>query len=195
MVEKRHARRALRAWVLKISLAALVAMAIVACSSSDGEKLPPVGATDWGCCLYADTNYCLCTYGEDPSDGQCKRIATDQCTKNERVCCGSFYTDTGQPRCGCNTYQNPCDIPPLPSDHVPTGALCPDSSLVTCNAAGETCAYESECCIKTTCVDFEAVGQYCAADCTSSSQCESGCCQLLNDGSKSVCAPASFCSG
>lgn len=110
----------------------------------------------------------------------------------ERVCCGSRYVDDRRPRCSCVEYDGDCDHPAV-SEAWPTPAFCPDTHLVDCSQAGTACEHSSDCCYDANCTNFDSMGSYCAAFCTSGSDCQSGCCVPLQDGSASVCAPQSYC--
>ena len=67
-----------------------------------------------------------------------------------------------------------------------------------CIAAGSNCRGSAdECCNGTTCVfDTKDTSKaVCATTCLKDSQCNSGCCKVLIEGTSAVCAPAKYCAG
>jgi hypothetical protein len=66
--------------------------------------------------------------------------------------------------------------------------FCPE----TCAAAGVACTTSADCCANETCV---TPSNTCAANCTTGSQCESGCCAALtNTSATGVCSDPIYCS-
>src|SRR3954470_2843442 len=61
-----------------------------------------------------------------------------------------------------------------------------------CVAPGGVCPNANECCAGETCVATSS-GNVCASNCTTSGQCQSGCCAPLQGGSVAVCSPAQYC--
>lgn len=169
---------------------------LLSCESSSGDgNNGPVGANEWGCCL--NSLYCLCEYGRDPSDDTCKRISPDRCTDEARTCCGVFLVDDGTQRCACTQHTGSAgDVCHLASNDAIETGVCPAMyPTQTCIEAGEPCGGAGDCCSGSLCIDYTNFGVYCGSLCTAVSQCKSGCCQPLDDGSASVCAPADWCSG
>lgn len=71
-------------------------------------------------------------------------------------------------------------------------------SGAACTAPGGNCRGDTNaCCNGSTCV-FDTKNPakaVCAATCLQDSQCTSGCCKVLIEGSQAVCAPATYCAG
>jgi hypothetical protein len=68
----------------------------------------------------------------------------------------------------------------------------PDAGVTQCLPAGASCA-AAPCCTGTICVPDTASGLVCAAECTSATQCMSGCCGALVGRKVGACAPAQRC--
>ncbi len=66
-----------------------------------------------------------------------------------------------------------------------------------CISAGDDCRNKANgCCNGSSCV-FDTQDRskaVCAANCLNASQCKSGCCKVLIEGTASVCAPQEYCS-
>lgn len=60
-----------------------------------------------------------------------------------------------------------------------------------CRDTGETCCEGFECVFDTK----DPTKALCAFACKNNGECNSGCCTVLVDGTKSVCAPAKYCAG
>lgn len=64
--------------------------------------------------------------------------------------------------------------------------------------AGQKCSDSSPCCNGFTCVfdaNDPAQGSICASNCLNGTQCNSGCCTVLIQGTSAVCAPPKYCAG
>jgi hypothetical protein len=78
----------------------------------------------------------------------------------------------------------------------PAQDAAPDSAPAVCKGAGEACTGDPQaCCNGTTCV-FDAADpskSVCAMNCLNGTQCNSGCCTVLIEGTSAVCAPQRYC--
>jgi hypothetical protein len=97
----------------------------------------------------------------------------------------------GVQHCGSAT----CDCDATPASDA--GFVQPDTGLA-CLAAGSDCrGKENDCCNGTVCV-FDTANPskaVCAASCLNGSQCNTGCCTTLIEGTAAVCAPTNYCAG
>lgn len=83
-------------------------------------------------------------------------------------------------------------------DPVEGGASADAPSGAACTAPGGNCRGDTNaCCNGSTCVfdTKDPAKAVCAATCLKDSQCTSGCCKVLIEGSAAVCAPALYCAG
>jgi hypothetical protein len=72
------------------------------------------------------------------------------------------------------------------------------ADAAACIAPGDNCrGIANACCNGSTCVfDTKDTSKaVCAATCLNDSQCKSGCCKVLVEGTQAVCAPANYCAG
>ena len=79
----------------------------------------------------------------------------------------------------------PVDPPEVkaPVSCLDVGANCRDDANACCN--GTVCVFDTE----------DRSKARCAATCRDGSQCNSGCCTVLIEGTASVCAPETYCAG
>jgi len=68
-------------------------------------------------------------------------------------------------------------------------------SPVACMMAGTACPDLNSCCSDSTCVLYSNGVQGCAFNCTSGSECASGCCAPLSNSTTKVCSQAALCTG
>ncbi len=69
-----------------------------------------------------------------------------------------------------------------------------EASSSRCDAVGDACGPDS-CCGDAVCVQYSGDQSFtvCEAPCVDGSQCPSGCCLPVGDGSVSTCSPAEYC--
>jgi hypothetical protein len=102
---------------------------------------------------------------------------------------------------GCTTTVVSAPVPAIDGGASDSdgGSVDPAASEAgACIAAGGNCRGTSNaCCNGTTCVfDTKDTSKaVCAATCLKDSQCNSGCCKVLIEGTEAVCAPATYCAG
>ena len=78
------------------------------------------------------------------------------------------------------------------------GVTTPAVDAAACLDAGSNCRGNANaCCNGTTCVfdTTDTSKAVCATTCLKDSQCNSGCCKVLIEGTSAVCAPAKYCAG
>jgi hypothetical protein len=104
---------------------------------------------------------------------------------------------------GCTTTVTPA---PAPAPTADAGASVLDGGVTdpvatdaaACVGAGGDCRANADaCCNGTTCV-FDTTDPskaVCATTCLKDTQCKSGCCKVLIEGTSAVCAPAKYCAG
>lgn len=86
-------------------------------------------------------------------------------------------------------------------DGGPDSGVAPDEAGAdggACAAPGDDCRKDANvCCNGATCVfdPKDPAKAVCAATCLKDTQCNSGCCKVLIEGSEAVCAPATYCAG
>src|SRR3569623_1309684 len=68
-------------------------------------------------------------------------------------------------------------------------------SAVACMMAGTYCPDPNSCCSDSTCVLYSGGIQACAFNCTTGSECASGCCAPLSNSTTKVCSQPSLCTG
>jgi hypothetical protein len=96
--------------------------------------------------------------------------------------------------CGDGTGDDGCET----DNDCGGGRICDDGKCTepqtgACVEPGNICV-GPECCEGSICVS-DGSSSVCAAECTSNSQCNSGCCAPVSGTDKSVCSPAEYCMG
>lgn len=110
---------------------------------------------------------------------------------------------TGIGLAACTTTVSPS---PAPSPTTDDGGALVDGGVsdpaptdaAACVGAGGNCRGSADaCCNGTTCVfdTTDTSKAVCATTCLKDSQCNSGCCKVLIEGTSAVCAPAKYCAG
>jgi len=75
-----------------------------------------------------------------------------------------------------------------------TGGAGGQGGTIVCVGPGSACPDPSSCCTGTTCVGSSSSTAVCAGNCTTGSECVSGCCAPLSNVPQKVCLPLSYCS-
>ena len=150
-----------------------VALLIVACGTTPkgADAGPACGTEGQACCSGLTCNVDLvCTAGT---------CAADPCASLTCSGHGSCAVVSGTAACTCDAGYNGVGTECLAAP----GTMC-----------GETSDCDSSACNATAvCGGGTSAGGVCACLCTVASDCTSGCCHLLADGSANVCMSASMC--
>lgn len=146
----------------------------------------------WGCSaviLLAGMIGCGGSNAEDQS-GTC--WSAEGCSSYFRdLCLAQEGHSFGQQSCADLGYTELCGALNVKPGDPCLGDPNPNPDPGMCLDANETCATNSDCCVSHLCVDFgNAI--ICAHECTTASQCVSGCCISL-EGGGGACGAASFC--
>jgi hypothetical protein len=143
---------------------------ITATGGATGTGGEPACLSDGTVCTSAPNACCSGVCVNDVNDPTQQAICSAVCTADaqcESGCCATLTNSTVK-ACGAREF-------------------CPE----TCAGAGVACSTNSDCCLNETCV---TPSYTCAANCTTGSQCQSGCCAALtNTSATGVCSDPIYC--